>query len=52
MKILFLLRQAPIVEPLGIMYLSAALKKEGHEVAVALGGNHCAKMATFKPDIS
>lgn len=38
MKILFLLRQAPIVEPLGIMYLSAALKKEGHEVAVALGG--------------
>ena len=51
MKILFLLRQAPIVEPLGIMYLSAALKKEGHEVAVALGGNHCAKMATFKPDI-
>lgn len=50
MKILFLLKQAPKIEPLGIMYLSAALKKEGHEVQVAWD-DHCAKMVTVKPDI-
>lgn len=37
MKILFLLKEKPKVEPLGIMYLSAALKKEGYMVAVGYG---------------
>ena len=49
-KILFLLKEKPVVEPLGIMYLSAALKKDGHDVTVAWD-DHCARMVTFRPDI-
>jgi len=39
-KILFLLKERPVIEPLGIMYLSAALQAEGHMVAVGYGMDH------------
>ncbi len=39
-KILFLLKEQPKVEPLGILYLSAALQAEGHGVGVGYGMDH------------
>lgn len=49
MKILFIHKDT-VVKPLGIMYLAAALKKDGHEVRVTPTSPR-GEFITFKPDL-
>jgi len=50
MKFLFV-NKPPIMEPLGIMYLSSVIKKLGHKVELAITSDNLErKIAEFKPD--
>ncbi|MEK6820224.1 MAG: radical SAM protein, partial [Nanoarchaeota archaeon] len=53
MRVAFILKTITVSSPLGIMYLSAALKKEGHETALFYfrRRDFLEKLKRFKPDI-
>jgi len=52
-KVLFIVKEIGLVERLGIMYLSANLKKHGHivELRRGLGENFLEEVRSFSPDI-
>lgn len=50
MRVLFVVTES-YVEPLGAMYLSAALKEAGHQVDIALAKDVFAEMERFEPHI-
>jgi len=50
LRVLFVTKKFD-VEPLGIMYLSAVLRKAGHQVDIALDNDVFAEMGRFKPHI-
>lgn len=50
MRVLFVTKKFD-VEPLGIMYLSAVLQKDGHQVDIATDEDVFAEMERFKPHI-
>ncbi|MGQ9707126.1 MAG: B12-binding domain-containing radical SAM protein [bacterium] len=54
MKVLFVLKEVGLTEPLGIMYLSSALKKAGHRtyaIQFEKERNPLSKISMLKPDI-
>ena len=53
MRVLFLIRRADFIDPMGLCYLSAAAKQEGHETDLAVIGasDVFQKIRDHKPDV-
>jgi anaerobic magnesium-protoporphyrin IX monomethyl ester cyclase len=53
MRFLFIYKEVTLTEPLGVLYLAAALKREGHETALALAGRRdfLPRARAFAPDV-
>ncbi len=53
MRVLWLIQRSDFIDPMGICYLSAAGKNEGHEMDLAVieGGDVFQKIADYKPGV-
>lgn len=53
MRVLWLIQRSDFIDPMGICYLSAAGKKDGHQMdlAVVEDGDVFQKIADYKPDV-
>lgn len=53
MRVLFIYKDVTLTEPLGVLYLAAALRRAGHEAALALADRRdfLRQVQTFEPDV-
>jgi len=52
-RVLFIYKDVTLTEPLGVLYLAAALRRAGHDAALALAdrGDFLARVRAFAPDV-